>query len=109
MGMCNSMHNEIPMAALYGDEEMKSHRDMVKEMKAQYQTSIGLGRPFVYDSGSRVKRRNRSNRGRSFWRNRPFYHNQGFTRDQMNDQFFGGSFSWKIGQWECQGRWIQLC
>ena len=69
VGMSTALHAEFHGSAIY-NEELKSLRDFMKEMKAQYQTSLGLGTPFNKDSGSRAKRRGqagrRGGRGRGF-------------------------------------------
>ena len=65
-GMCSSMHAEIKRTAIY-PEEARSVTDFMKDMRAQYQTSLGLGRPFQKDSGVRSKKQNKSGRGRSFF------------------------------------------
>ena len=69
VGMSTAMHAEFHRSAIY-NEELKPLRDFMKEMKAQYQTSLGLGTPFNKDSGSRAKRRGqagrRGGRGRGF-------------------------------------------
>ena len=50
VGMAQSMHNEIERAILYGNQELKNIRDFTTVLKAQYQTSLGLGKPFPRDS-----------------------------------------------------------
>ena len=63
------MHAEFKRSAMYTDE-LKPLQDFVQDIKTQYQTSLGLGSPFLNDKASRTRRRNREagyTRGR-FWR-----------------------------------------
>ena len=57
VGLCRSLHNEIERATLYGDQKLKPLREFYNEMKAQYQTSLGLGKSFAKDTSSRGRRR----------------------------------------------------
>ena len=70
VGMCNAMHSEFKRSAFYADE-LKHFPDFMKEMKAQYQTSLGLGDSFPNDKTARNKRRTGNvnySRGRSWQR-----------------------------------------
>ena len=67
VGMCNNMHAEIKRSAIY-NEELKPPREFVKEMKAQYQTSLGLGSSFSRDPSISGGGRGRKARDRPFWR-----------------------------------------
>ena len=70
VGMCNAMHSEFKRSAFYADE-LKPFPDFMKEMKAQYQTSLGLGDSFPNDKTTRDKRRAGNvnySRGRSWQR-----------------------------------------
>ena len=70
VGMCNAMHSEFKRSAFYADD-LKPFPDYMKEMKAQYQTSLGLGDSFPNDKTARDKRRvgnNNYSRGRSWQR-----------------------------------------
>ena len=70
VGMCNTMHSEFKRSAFYADE-LKPFPDFMKEMKAQYQTSLGLGDSFPNDKTARDKRRAGNvnySRGRSWQR-----------------------------------------
>ena len=58
VGMAQSMHNDIERATLYGNQELKNIREFTTVLKAQYQTSLGLGKPFPRDS-PRGRRRSR--------------------------------------------------
>ena len=64
------------------------------DMKAQYQTSLGLGIPFATDAfpGSRRRR----GRGRAYWRNRGLYQ-QGMTRSHAAQQGYGADGSQDTG------------
>ena len=68
VGMCTAMHAEFKKATLY-NEVLKSLPDFMKSMKSQYQTSLGLGKPFAKDSGGRSRRKTRG-RGNNFNRRR---------------------------------------
>ena len=67
VGMCNTMHGEIKRAAMYNDE-LKSVDDFIKEMKGQYQTSLGLGSSFARDSAIQGGGRGKRRRGRASYR-----------------------------------------
>ena len=77
VGMCTSMHAELKRAAVY-NEELKSLQDFVKDMRSQYQTSLGLGTPFSKDA-RRPRRRIRNFRGRTQFRYSG-YRGQGVNR-----------------------------
>ena len=83
------MHNEIERATLYGDQKLKLLRAFYSEMKAQYQTSLGLGKSFAKDTTSRGRRRSRRGRGSLQFQSNPYFRGQGFARDQVNTQSFG--------------------
>ena len=55
--MAQAMHNEIERAILYGDQKLKPRRDFEREMRAQYHTSLGLGKSFQRDKASGVNKR----------------------------------------------------
>ena len=65
VGLCQALHNEIERSTLYGDQTLKSLREFSKKMKPQYQTSLGLGKPFAKDTFLRGRRRARRGRGRT--------------------------------------------
>ena len=69
VGMCNSMHAEIKRAAMYNDA-LKPMDDFIKEMKGQYQTSMGLGSSFARDYSIQRNRRGRRRRGQASYRSR---------------------------------------
>ena len=58
VGMCDTMHAELKRSAVYADD-LRSLPNFMKEMKMQYQTSLGLGESFPNDFASRNKRRRR--------------------------------------------------
>ena len=69
LGMCNAMHADIKSATVHGTQ-MRSLSEFMKDMKSQYNTSLGLGESFRNDITPRDKRRSRgsrSTRGRA-WR-----------------------------------------
>ena len=45
VGMTTSVHAEVKKSAMY-DSELKAPLDFMKDMRTQYQTSLGLGSPF---------------------------------------------------------------
>ena len=45
VGMCNSLHAEIKRSANF-NEQLKPLREFSKDLKAQYQTFLGLGSSF---------------------------------------------------------------
>ena len=97
VGMCTSMHAELKRAAVY-NEELKSLQDFVKDMRSQYQTSLGLGTPF-YKDARRPRRRIRNFPGRTQFR---YSGNRGqgvnrFHQSQL-DEFNTGEFSTQGGQ-----------
>ena len=57
------MHNDIERTTLYGNQELKNIRESTTVLKAQYQTSLGLGKPFPRDS-PRGQRRTRGSYNR---------------------------------------------
>ena len=59
IGMCSSMHAEFERCAIY-NEDLKPLQDFIKDMRAQYNTSLGLGASFQSDG----RRRQRKSRGR---------------------------------------------
>ena len=78
VGMCAAMHSALKGAAVY-NEELKPLAEFMTEMRAQYQTSLGLGSSFAKDSGARARRGSRSSRGRYLFNNRQLM-NQGPSR-----------------------------
>ena len=67
VGMCNNMHGDMKRAAVYNDA-LSPVDDFLKEMKAQYNTSLGLGSSFARDSAIQGSRRGRRRRGRGAFR-----------------------------------------
>ena len=106
VGMVQAMHNEIERAILYGDQDLKPLRVFAREMKAQYQTSLGLGKPFPRDTASGARRRARGFRNRSTYRNGRYSREQGFSRNQLGSTGFngfstggrGGDYGWSNPQ-----------
>ena len=94
VGMCSAMHAEIERSVLW-QQELRDFRDFMKDMRSQYQTSLGLDTPFAKDSFPGTRRR-RGGRGRSYWRNRRFY-TQGVNRMQ-EQQSLGTEGFQGIGQ-----------
>ena len=68
VGMCNAMHAGFERSVLF-NEELKPLREFCRDMKIQYQTSLGLGRGFPNDSVARkFGRGNRRGRGTNYMR-----------------------------------------
>ena len=84
VGMCNMVHGEIKRAAMYNDE-LKALPDFMKEIKTQYQTSLGLGASFARDAALQGYGRGRRARGRAYYRSR-MVQGQGPTRYQGSPQ-----------------------
>ena len=85
VGMCNSMHADIKKAAMFNDN-LSQLDGFMKEMKAQYQTSLGLGSAFPRDISIQGNRRGRRRRGRSPYRS-DRYQGQSIPREYgMNNQ-----------------------
>ena len=61
VGLCNSMHPDIKRSAVHSTG-LKPLKDFMKEMKGQYNTSLGLGEPFHNDVIRRERRKGRGNR-----------------------------------------------
>ena len=59
VGMCNVMHSEIKRAAVQCNG-LKPLDDFMKDMKSEYNTSLGLGQSFGNDVPARDKRRGRN-------------------------------------------------
>ena len=77
VGMASAMHADLENSCFYNND-LKPLLEFTREMKSQYQTSLGLGTPFSKDTYNVTKRR-RGNRGRSYYRSR---FSQGLTRGQ---------------------------
>ena len=90
VGMCNSMHADIKKAAMFNDK-LSQLDSFMKEMKAQYQTSLGLGSAFPRDISIQGSRRGRRRRGRSSYRS-DRYQGQSTPRDfgVIHQQEFAG-------------------
>ena len=58
VGMCNAMHAEFKRSTVHNNG-LKPLNDFMKDMKGQYNTSLGLGEAFRNDSPERNKRRER--------------------------------------------------
>ena len=58
VGTCDAMHAELKRAAVYA-HTLKPLPDFMKEIKMQYQTSLGLGNSFPHDRTGRSRRRRR--------------------------------------------------
>ena len=103
LGMCTSMHAELKRAAVY-NEQLKPLDDFVKEIRSQYQTSLGLGTPFSKDT-RRPRRRNRNFGARSYSR-LAGYREQGVNRSEQAqlDSFNAGEFNTQDMQQSISGR-----
>ena len=96
VGMCNNMHAEMKRATVYNDA-LKPVDEFIKDMKGQYQTSLGLGASFVRDSAIQGGGRGRKRRGRGYYRNR--YQAQNFSggQDRSLPQEFAGYSASRFG------------
>ena len=96
VGMCNSMHAEMKRAAMYNDA-LRPVDEFIKDMKAQYQTSLGLGSSFARDASIQGGGRGRRRRGRGYYRNR--YQGQNFSRGlgRTQSQEFAGYSAPRFG------------
>ena len=83
VGLASAMHCTFEAATFHGNK-LESLEDFMKEMRSQYQTSLGFGSTFSKDAFPGTRRR-RSGRGRGFWRNRRFAQ-QGVMREQVASQ-----------------------
>ena len=91
VGMSSAVHADLKSAALWGEEIMPV-AEFYREIKSQYQASLGLGVQFAKDSGSRTRKRARQSRGRSFFQGRRL-HSQGITRYQNAQEGSFGNLS----------------
>ena len=71
VGMSNSVHAELKRAAMY-NTVLKSPQEFAKDIRAQYQTSLGLGSPFPKDRLHGESGRGKRSSSRSFYRDRRF-------------------------------------
>ena len=83
VGLASAMHCTFEAATFHGNK-LESLEDFIKEMRSQYQTSLGFGTSFSKDAFPGTRRR-RSGRGRGFWRNKRFAQ-QGVMRVQVASQ-----------------------
>lgn len=87
VGMCNAMHADIKRSEVHSSE-LKSLREFMKEMRGQYNTSLGLGEPFHNDITRREKRRGRGLRNprSQSWRTTERVGDQNSIRGQRSNQ-----------------------
>ena len=88
VGMCSAMHAEIERSVLW-QQELRSFDEFIKDMKSQYQTSLGLGTSFANDSARRQRRRPRGSRGRGFSRGQGFQGRANAFRSQQDPAMVG--------------------
>ena len=82
VGMCGAMHSEFERCTIF-NEELKPLRVFMRDMKAQYQTSLGLGRGFINDAAARKSAQTyRRGRGSSY-RLRGTLSGRGLNREQL--------------------------
>ena len=67
VGLCNAMHTSFSQCAL-ANKELKSKEVFIREMTAQYQTSLGMGFGFPNDSVVRKASRKAYGRGQTYSR-----------------------------------------
>ena len=80
VGMASLMHADIEAACFYNNE-LRSLRDFTKEIKSQYQTSLGLGTSFPKDTFQATRRRRQRGRGNRFYQG---FASQGLSREQTS-------------------------
>ena len=85
VGMSSYIHAELRRATIYG-EELKPFREFMRDMRTQYQTSLGLGSSFPRDSGSRFKKRSAGGRGQAYFSAGRGTRRLGMSRRQMLQQ-----------------------
>ena len=102
VGMCSSMHSEFERCTLF-NEELSSLKKSMSDMKAQYQTSLGLGSPFRKDSNSRAKRQAKRSRRRPYSRMQS-YDTQEVARAQLPYPNFGNQAFASGGLQNSRGR-----
>ena len=107
VGMCTAMHAELERAAFLG-EDLRPLKESMKDMKSQYQTSLGLGTPFLKDS--RKKQAKKTRKRPAFRRRlgRPGfgqYGVDGVAQNNMTDQGFGsqGRHNRQNQRWSATG------
>ena len=86
VGMCSAMHAEIERSVLW-QQELRGFGEFIRDMRSQYQTSLGLGVSFPNDSSRRQRKRSRSFRGQSFARGQPFRSQGNADSSQQNTPF----------------------
>ena len=89
VGMCSAMHAEIERSVLW-QQELRSFEEFIKDMRSQYQTSLGLGTSFANHAARRQRRRTRSSRGRAVSRGQGFQGRANTFRSQQ-DAAVGGN------------------
>ena len=86
VGMCSAMHAEIERSVLW-QQELRGFDEFIKDMRSQYQTSLGLGVSFPNDSARRQRKRSRNSRGQAFAQGQPFRNQGGAHSGQQNTHF----------------------
>ena len=76
VGMANAVHAELKKAAMY-NSVLKSPQEFNKDMRAQYQTFLGLGTPFPKDRMQSEKGQRRRSYARPFGRERRYRSSRG--------------------------------
>ena len=80
VGMASLMHADIEAACFY-NTELRTLRDFTKEIKSQYQTSLGLGTSFPRDALQVSRRRRQRGRGNRFYQG---FASQGLSSEQTS-------------------------
>ena len=106
VGMASLLHTDIEGACFYNND-LRSLRDFTKEIKSQYQTSLGLGASFVKDSFQGSRRRRQRGRGSRYYQN---YTSQGLSREQMaQSRSVGETFQNRARNVPARGRGTGEC
>ena len=90
VGLCSAMHAEIERSVLW-QKELRDFNEFMKDMKSQYQTSLGLGGGFANDAARRPKKRSRNPRGRYGFRHQPVQGRGNSYPTQQNAPFVSNS------------------
>ena len=87
VGMCDAMHADIKRSAVHSSG-LRSLEEFLKDMRSQYNTSLGLGVPFRNDISARDKRRGRGARSprSQAWRSSDRFDDRNSTRGQRSIQ-----------------------
>ena len=104
VGLSSLLHSDLEEGVVFS-EKLKPLKDSLVALRAQYQTSLGLGDAFPKDSMARKKNKAKRQRRRPFSRGR-WYGSQGLNRqqhEQLPFMYQGGQPFGPAGQQAIQG------